>query len=413
MSSSSVLPSAGQGVRVGDLLLQSSSLGRVLTVPPPTADAMFVYPTTFFAGDRGEAASIRVGPGEERRGVDIRLKPERTVRVDGQVVADGAPVANVSVRLVHAAGEPLQNDNGFEAGATVTNLDGTFTLLGVTPGPYLLKILRTPRVTLPAVLAGNPAIVGAYAADNSAPAPTPLAGAQVALSIGSTDVRDLVVQLRPGARVSGRLEFFGGTPTAQQMQSFGALVSSEDGGLPGAPVQLARVSADGTFAATAPAPGRYMVTVLGPPAAGWPRSGMRIGDRPLAGLIDLSGDDVNDVVVSFSKDVVALSGTARRSDGIAMTTAEIVVIAADRTTWTPDPMNPRQPRLEQTARGGAFTIGGVLPGDYLVAAIDEADVPELPDADFFERVSRVATRVTVSAGSKQQTTQALIVQRIR
>lgn len=414
MSSSSALPSAGDGLRVGDLLLQSSSAGRVLPVPPPAGGAIFVYPMTTYAGDSGSSAAISVGPGEERRGIDIQLKPAGAVRIDGRVVTGGAPAGNVSVRLVHATGEPIQNDNGFEAGATVTTADGSFTLLGIAPGSYRLKVLRTPRVTLPAGLAANPAIVAAYGADDSA-VPTggsaPLVGAQVTLTIGSDDVRDLVVDLRPGATVSGRLEFSGGVPTAQQMQSFAALISSEDGGLPGAPLQLARVSADGTFTATAPAPGRYMVTVLGPPAAGWQRAGLTVGGRPLAGLIDLSGEDVTDVVIPFTKEVATLAGTARRSDGAAMGTAEIVIFAADRTMWRSDPIDPYQPRIEQTPRGGAFTVTGLLPGDYLVAAIDEADVPELTDADFFERVSRVATRVTLTAG--RTSTQSLIVQRLR
>jgi hypothetical protein len=54
---------------------------------------------------------------------------------------------------------------------------------------------------------------------------------------------------------------------------------------------------------------------------------------------------------------------------------------------------------------------GLLPGEYLVAAIEDADIPELADPAFFEAVARFATRVTLAAG--QASTQNLVVRSVR
>jgi hypothetical protein len=66
--------------------------------------------------------------------------------------------------------------------------------------------------------------------------------------------------------------------------------------------------------------------------------------------------------------------------------------------WVEDPLNPREPRVEQASNDGRYRITGLLPGDYFVAAVDTADVPDVIDAEFLEAVARFATPVTLLAG---------------
>jgi hypothetical protein len=412
MSTASAVPSVGGGVRIDDWLLQSSGNGRQLTMPPPTPVGVFVYPAVLRGLSTDASREIAVGPGEERKGVDISLRPVRAVRVSGRVTADGAPVGNVAIRLVAATGPILQNQMGFESATTVSGADGSFTLLGVTPGQYILKILRTARLTLPPGLASNPAVVAAYApAAPAAPTPpTSMAGAQVPLTIGNADIQDLDVAIRPGATLKGAVVFGAKTPTPQQLQAMGLLLTSEDGGLPGAGLLLSRLGANGTFMITAPAPGRYLLTTVVPPA-GWRSAGITIGGGPLASPLDLTGEDVADVTLTFTDELAELSGVARRANGGAVSTAGLVVFPVDRASWTTDPLNVRQPRIEQTAGGGVFRMPGLLPGEYFVAAIEDADIPELADPAFFEAVARFATRVTLAAG--QSSTQNLVVRSVR
>jgi len=325
--------------------------------------------------------------------------------VTGVVTAAGAPAGKVSVRLIRNNGRTALNQNGYEAATTITAENGTFTLLGVTSGEYTLKVLRTPRLTLPPALAANPAIVEAYAQDTSAPAVgaagTSMMGAEMPLRIADVDRTGLVVELRAGAAVSGKVVFTGTPPTAQQMQKFGALLGPEDGALPGAGLQIARLDGTGAFVAKAPAPGRYTVTAIGPPAAGWRFAGMHRNGSPVAGPLDLGGPDIGDLTIAFTDEVGDIAGTLTRTGATPVSTAGIVVFPTDRAAWVQDPLNARQPRIEQSQRGGSFAIGGLLPGEYFVAAIEDADVPAIADAVFLEAVSRVATRVRVTPRARQ------------
>jgi hypothetical protein len=416
MSSSSALPSAAGGVRIDDLLLQSSAGGRLMAIPPPASGGLLVYPTTIASSGSRDDPDIDVNAGDEHANVNLTLHPRRAYRISGIVTADGAPAAKVSVRLIRADWEPPLHQNGYEAAATVTAEDGTFTLLGVTPGKYVLKVLRTPRLALPPALAANPAITAAYTPEGADPpagaaAKSPIVGGQVPIVVGDADRTDLVVALRPGAAVKGRALFTGTAPTPQQMQKFGALLASDDGAVPGVGLQIFRLTASGEFAATAAAPGRYSITILGPPAAGWRFAGVELGGAPLTRALDLGGDDVTDLTVTFTDEVGEVAGRLTRPDGSPVTTAGIVVFPIDRRAWRQDPLNPRQPRLEQSQRGGAFSISSLLAGEYFVAALDDADMPDLPTPAFLAAVSRVATRVRVEPRGRHDL--ALTIRRLK
>jgi hypothetical protein len=258
-------------------------------------------------------------------------------------------------------------------------------------------------------LTANPAVVAAYGSGGAAGAPATPAGAQLSLTVGDSEVRDVVVPMRPGAVVSGRVVFGDRPPPLQQIQAIGVLLSVEDGGLAGAPLQVARVTANSDFSLTAPAPGRYMLTPLMPPA-GWKLASILAGGERVTRALDLSGDRV-DVQLIFTKDLGEVRGTVRTSSGGAVSTAGVVVFPTDRSKWTQDPLNPWQPRLEQTSAGGTFAMPGFLPGEYFIAAIEDARMPDLPEPSFFETLSRLATRITV--GVNQTTAQDLVVRSVR
>jgi hypothetical protein len=69
------------------------------------------------------------------------------------------------------------------------------------------------------------------------------------------------------------------------------------------------------------------------------------------------------------------------------------------------------PRVEQSQRGGAFTVSGLLPGEYFVAALDDADMPDVTDPAFLESAVRGAVRVRVTAG--QRAAVDLTIRRLR
>jgi hypothetical protein len=150
------------------------------------------------------------------------------------------------------------------------------------------------------------------------------------------------------------------------------------------------------------------VTVLGPSAAGWRFAGaeLRGGAAPTA---DSAATHHRQLCASH--DVGEITGSLTRADRTPVATAGIVVFATDRGAWVQDPLNPRQPRLEQSQRGGRFTISGLLPGEYFVAALEDADMPDLPDVAFLDAVSRIATRVRVTSRARQDV--ALTIRRVK
>src|SRR5262249_53355145 len=116
--------------------------------PVPLDENRFMtYQTQYFPASTtaGHATVITLGSGEERAGIDMQLKLVTTVKVSGSVVGPDGPVRNVGVKLVPGENEAFTAESGGEAAVTATDAAGNFTLLGVTPGQYTLKILRVPR----------------------------------------------------------------------------------------------------------------------------------------------------------------------------------------------------------------------------------------------------------------------------
>jgi hypothetical protein len=68
---------------------------------------------------------------------------------------------------------------------------------------------------------------------------------------------------------------------------------------------------------------------------------------------------------------------------------------ADYRTWIDNGMNSRRSRTVRATRPGAFTIGNVPEGDYLLVALDRAAPADLQDPAHVEALARVGTRVTV------------------
>jgi hypothetical protein len=106
-----------------------------------------------------------------------------------------------------------------------------------------------------------------------------------------------------------------------------------------------------------------------------------------------------------------VNGTVQRATGAGETSVEIVVFPTERRDWRREPLNLRAPTIEQPGATAQYEVGRLLPGDYFVAAVASTDVPEIPDAAFFEAVARFAVRVTVPAGGT--VTRALTMGRVR
>jgi hypothetical protein len=102
------------------------------------------YPITYFpAGSTPATAdSVAIGLGEERRGIDIVIRPVPASHIFGVVQGPPDAIAGLVLRLVPAGLEDL--GNGSEAATTLVGAEGRFTFLNVPAGAYIIDAPRAP-----------------------------------------------------------------------------------------------------------------------------------------------------------------------------------------------------------------------------------------------------------------------------
>jgi hypothetical protein len=372
--------------QIGDFVLMTRSSA---TIPPaPAADGLpAVYRTTFFPSALSplEAAVVTVRSGEERSGVNIQIRPARAVRVSGMLVTPpGAPMTARAVRLL-AANEPdIMAYFGLEVATGMSDAKGAFTLLGIPPGQYTIKVASPP-------LGRGPV---------SPPDPNrPLLWANQLVTVSETDLADVAVTLQPAPVLGGRAEFKGSKPPPAAALVNKALITLESGAQGGYTLDnWIRLDPTGAFAAAAPA-GRYFLRPDPLPDGWWAKSATYQGRDVLDSTIDLKADAAG-IVITYADDTQRVSGTVRDQRGAPDPTAAVLLFPSDRSAWT-GLQSPRRTRTARVSRTGTFTLSEMAPGDYFIVAYDDAAADQIGDSKFLDLLSRVATSVSVREFEKK------------
>ena len=108
--------------------------------------------------------------------------------------------------------------------------------------------------------------------------------------------------------------------------------------------------------------------------------------------------DVSTVAITFTNRPTEIVGTVRDARGVAAGGATIVVVPAAPTAV----LSQIRTRELRSASTGAYVITGLPPGDYLVAAIDEALAEGWQEAGRLAVLRTQATRITL--GDAEQRT---------
>jgi len=368
---SAATSTAAAGLRVGEHVVSWSGLRSASPTLTPDGRLEMTRTTYHPSSLTLEAATaITIASGEQRAGVDIRLTRDVAYRVSGLVLGSNGPAAPMRVRLVADEVAAFQFDNGLEAASSTTGAGGRFTLLGVPPGQYVLRVLQVP---------GD----------------GPTLWAEQRIGIDDADLDNVVLQLREGARVFGRIVFDGATPNPDAMARLGVPMISADRRQDSAFMRPPTANADGSFATLAYPPGRYFFDVVGssPPSRWHVRSimlgGRNLADRPL----ELGADDVTGVVISMTDDLGGITGTvALPPDDDA---AVVAVFPADVRTWIDDGMTPSRTAIVLTDSEARFAIRDLRPGAYLAVALRARSGLDLQDPAVIEQLARAATQVQV------------------
>jgi len=175
-----------------------------------------------------------------------------------------------------------------------------------------------------------------------------------------------------------------------------------------------RVESDGMFATSGYPPGKYLLSASTMPvvASKWKFKSATHGGRIVSDEgLDIQGEDVAGLVVTFVNTLAEINGTVTNDRGAPDQTSSVVVIPADSTAWKQSVINARRLRSVRVSTTGAYAFPDLPPGAYYVAAIAD-DLPDnwqLPAT--LDAITRAATRVVIADGAK--VSQALTARPIR
>lgn len=91
-----------------------------------------------------------------------------------------------------------------------------------------------------------------------------------------------------------------------------------------------------------------------------------------------------------------ISGTLQAPAQFSPSSYFVVVFARDRAQRIGSRV-----RVTRVDTSGRFTVGNLLPGDYLVGVATDVDTSEAIDAQFFAALERAAVPATLELGSRK------------
>ena len=389
-----IVATTDEDVRWARRASEAGAAAAAATSPPQrprtVAYAPVYYPTTT---DAGSAAPVSLAVGEDRTGIDIALRIVPMSRIAGSIVdSGGQPVTVATVSLYPRRREqPSAADLLVSSGAVTlpgaTTAAGAFSFRGVAPGEYTLVARSgSPRRGAP-------------------PSQDATLWSVTDLTVDGLDQDSLQLQLLPGSKLSGSIAFDRPTTTSRPADANGFEVSLGASGTPIGTVSTPRAFVDpsGTFRFSSVPPGFYVLKITPPPqvAAKWTmKSAQARGRDLLDGRFEMKpGTELDGVVVTFTDRPTGITGRLVDAAGGAVARYSVIVFPVDRSLWLPD---SRRIRATPPANDGSFSVMGLPPGEYALAAAEDIDAADLADPALLARLLASAYRFTLAEGETKK-----------
>ena len=400
-------------------------LTNFATPPPPADGKSRAYPAVFFPGvpRAADAAPIEVTYGDNRTGVDFQLRPEPGVRVTGRLESRTELPASLLLRLMPVGSERL--GPGSEAATTNSERDGSFTFLNVPEGNYTLiaqativeigsnnsslRLAEPPGFPAGGISVGSSRGAPGLSYHVRSGQPSPLSG-RASVSVGTTDIANLVVPLHPSVKISGRVVFTEGGPPEKLILGVTALTA--DGDLSLGQPRGEGVAGEGgmTFEVAGLLGGKYLLSV-GPMLRSTPGAGMEGYSGPMGivsivsggrdvvdtGFDGALGNDFEDVIITLTTKVPTLTGVVRDADGPAP--GMVFAFPVERERWVSYGLEPRRLRTGPAGLDGKFKVPDLPQGEYFLIAVDAKDADRWADPRFLAAAAPHATRVSLKWGA--------------
>jgi hypothetical protein len=379
-------------------------------VPPPASGdgSMLAYRTVFHssAATPAEATWLSLRSGEERGGVNFALQPVATGRINGVVTgATATGSAGGVVRLVPAGGRLVGDPSALDVATAQTQPDGTFVMLAVPPGQYRVIARRDPpqdlSANLPEEMASNPMFQMVMTMQRGQ-ARAPLYG-EATVTLGAESTADVSLAATEGVTLAGRLGSRTARPRHRSNRAGPGLLRPLDAAFTS--LRTVRPSADGTFTAAGVLPGRYGLSVTLPGAPWFVTQVDASGRNATTAALVVETRPVEGVVITVTRTVGTVRGTVRRETGAGRDVRTgspppliAVAVPANFMDWTDFELLIDRVQFMTVAEDGAFRLGPMLPGEYLMAVVDETQLDPGRGLALLQAVAGQATRVTVAAG---------------
>ena len=336
-----------------------------------------VYTKTYFPGtmEKGQAGTVQVVSGATAT-ANIGLLTNRAFRVNGTVSGVGT-TQMAQIVLVSRGGTTLQE-----------NLDegGKFEFQNVQPGTYEARVLivsgvgEGQRPTMKVEMVRPPIVVD------------------------TADATGLDLVAEAGGTVKGRFHVDDDSQIDwTQMAVRLAPVPDGGSGAPNTAMEAlemagatAEVDADGAFEIKDVPGGTYQLAVASKSEVyrdyytkSITESGREVADTGFA----VTGGAGLDIVVSAKG--CSIDGTVVDKDGKPVGDAEVMAVPASGQRMRPDAY-----QAEKSNPHGMFTLRGMIPGKYVVLALDGVH-DEMRSAEFFAKYGTVGEQVELSEGEKK------------
>jgi hypothetical protein len=164
--------------------------------------------------------------------------------------------------------------------------------------------------------------------------------------------------------------------------------------------QVPGIESDGAFRTAALPPGPYIPFVY--PSLGWVIRSVSVSGAAARGdVIGIDAADVADVVIHMSTRIGVLDGTARNTDGTGAPAASVFVFPADPRLWRDTGVFGFRLFQTRTDRAGDYSIPGLLPGEYYLAAVGDLTPENWTDPEFLATLAPLATRFAIDGGRQR------------
>ena len=361
----------------------SSAPGAGAT-PPPMGRGTLNYAPVFHPGstDIGTASSVTLALGQERRGIDISIELVQTSTITGSVTSLSGPLpAPLAVSLVHSGPHmEMLAGAGLRGTSTQVQPDGKYAFTSVAPASYAVKV--------------------AYGRGGRGGTPStgPMLWASADVYVSGEDLF-VPLTLQPGVPINGRVVFEGAQPTPAELESLSFLLAAPGGGGEVRSSGGGRVDRDGRFTFPNVVPDAYRFTMMwsAPNASSrWTiKSAVANGREAFEAPLRVTANEPVEWTITFTDTPTALTGTLEGPQGRAATEYYILAFSADRAHWTP---GSRRIRMTRPATDGTFTIKGLPPGEYFLAAPLDLEAGEWNDPALLQQLVESAVKVTLREG---------------